>query len=602
MDQLTNMPNLIKKILFILLFIPFWAVSQVSGLDSLKQALDNQPRKDSIRVATLVQIASAMTYTDPKEALPYAEEAINISTDMDWGKGKALALRQKGNLYYVMGDDLAALDIYQKAHHLALSLNDNALEASLLSNIGNIFADLKQYDRALENYEAYLTSARTLGNVPDEIKALSNIAIIYNDTERYEEGVAYLERALKLSKQEENDLFVAAITNNLALAYKKLKDYPKALLHYREAAELARKIGNKYIEASALNSIGTVNIILKNYDLAGINGQKALALSQEIEAVEWQADSWKVLSEVYEHEGEMAEALHAYKEHVRLQDSVLSEEKKSELTRKEMQFQMERQQAVAEEEIKRQQLVKNGYMVGAILLALLSLLGYLFYKRRRDSKEKRKIAEFNAKVAETELKALRSQMNPHFIFNSLNSISDFISRNDTQQADEYLVKFSRLTRAILENSEKKWITLEEDLELMELYVQLEAIRLENHLEYSITVDEDIEPDNTLVPPMILQPFIENSIWHGIALKGNTGKIDILVKKKGDMLLCVVEDNGVGRAAASMDMKETSSLGVKITTNRIEIINHIKNTEGSIDLIDKKEGLRVEINLPMELQF
>ncbi|WP_108424069.1 tetratricopeptide repeat protein [Flagellimonas amoyensis] len=596
------MPDSFKKIFLVLLLFPLWGISQQSVLDSLQQELASHSAKDSVRVSLLIKTAGEMTYSNPKEAFPLVDEAIAISSETDWIKGESYALRQKGNLHYVMGDDLAALDVYQKAQHLAQSIGDRSLEASLLSNIGNIFADLKQYDRALENYEAYLTSAQTLGNVPDEIKALSNIAIIYNDTKKYEEGVANLEKALKLSKQEENDLFVAAITNNLALAYKKLEDYPKALLYYQEAADLAHQIGNKYIEASALNSIGMVNIILKNYDLAALNGRKALDLSQEIEAVEWQADSWKVLSEVYEHEGEMAEALHAYKEHVRLQDSVLSEEKKSELTRKEMQFKMERQQAKAEEEIKRQHLVKNGYLAGAILLALISIASYFLYKRRRDALEKRKVVEFNAKVAETELKALRSQMNPHFIFNSLNSISDFISRNDIKQADEYLVKFSKLTRAILENSEKKWITLEEDLELMELYMQLEAIRLENHLEYSITVDEDIEPDNTLVPPMILQPFIENSIWHGIAPKGNTGKIDIQIKKKGDMLLCVVEDNGIGRATASMDTKEKSSLGVKITTNRIEIINHIKNTEGSIDLIDKKEGLRVEINLPLELQF
>ncbi|MCB0372521.1 MAG: tetratricopeptide repeat protein [Muricauda sp.] len=596
------MPDSIKNIFFALLFFPLWGTSQQNLLDSLQQELANHVTKDSIRAGLLIKIAGEMTYSNPKDAFPFVEEAIAISTTTDWSKGESYALRQQGNLHYVMGDDLAALDAYQKAQHLAQTIGDKALETSLLSNIGNIFADLKQYDRALENYEAYLNSARALGNIPDEIKALSNMAIIYNDTERFEDGVKYLERALKLSKQEKNDLFIAAITNNLALAYKKLGQYPKALMHYQEAADLAHEIGNKYIEASALNSIGTVNIILKNYELAAINGQRALDLSQEIEAVEWQADSWKVMSEVYEHEGKMAEALSAYKEHVRLQDSVLSEEKKSELTRKEMQFKMERQQAEAEEEIRRQQLVKNGYLAGAILLALISIAGYFLYKRRRDALEKKRVAEFNAKVAETELKALRSQMNPHFIFNSLNSISDFISKNDVKQADEYLVKFAKLTRAILENSEKKWITLEEDLELMELYMQIESIRMANKFQYHINIDETIEPDNTLVPPLILQPFIENSIWHGIAPKKGEGEIHINIKKEGDMILCTVDDNGIGRSETKKLGGKKSSLGVKITSNRIEIINHLKNTKGSVNLVDQKEGVRVEIRLPLELQF
>ena len=298
----------------------------------------------------------------------------------------------------------------------------------------------------------------------------------------------------------------------------------------------------------------------------------------------------------------MAEALDAYKEHVQLRDSVLNEEKRSELTRKEMQFQMERQQAVAQEEIKRQELVKNGYLLGAILLALISILGYFLYKRRRDALEKRKVAEFNAKVAETELKALRSQMNPHFIFNSLNSISDFISKKDIQQADDYLIKFSKLTRSILENSEKKWITLEEDLELMKLYMQIEALRLENKLDYHISIDKSIELDNTLVPPLILQPFIENSIWHGIAPKQGNGQIDLLIKKDGNMLKYIVEDNGVGRLSTNTYVKKKGSFGMKIASNRIDIINHLKNTNGSINLLDKTEGLRVEIRLPLELQF
>ncbi|BDW93073.1 hypothetical protein MACH07_19050 [Flagellimonas marinaquae] len=562
----------------------------------------NHTLQDTVRASLLIRTVSEMTYSDPNEAFPLIDESISISRNEKWTKGEALGLRQKGNLYYVLGDNLNALDAYQKAVLLSKKISDKPLESSLLSNIGNIHADLKEYNRALENYRAYLNTARELGSRPDEIKALSNIAIVYNDSENFEEGISYLEKALELAKLENNDLFVAAITNNLALAQKKAGAHEKALVNYQKAADLAQQIGNKYIEASALNSIGEINALLHNFSVAETNADRALSISKEIGAVEWQADSWKVLSSAFENKGKLAEALYAYKEYITLRDSVLSEEKKSELTRKEMQFKMERQQAIAQEEIKRERLVKNGYLIGTLVLLIISALGYVFYKRRRDALEKKKTAEFNAKVAETELKALRSQMNPHFIFNSLNSISDFIARKDIKQADDYLVKFSKLTRSILENSEKKWIPLEEDLELMELYIQLEALRLEEKLTYTITIDESIETDNTLIPPFILQPFIENSIWHGIAPKNGLGQIDLSIKKAEDMLVCSVDDNGVGRLKNHGQTHKNNSFGLKITKNRIDIINHLKNTKGSLKLFDKNEGVRVEIRLPYEAQF
>lgn len=603
-NQPLNMrPTILNNLCFCLLFLLVFNVrSQEKTLDSLQVELQNHTLQDTGRASLLIRTVSEMTYSDPNEAFPLIDESISISRNEKWTKGEALGLRQKGNLYYVLGDNLNALDAYQKAVLLSKKISDKPLESSLLSNIGNIHADLKEYDRALENYRAYLNTARELGSRPDEIKALSNIAIVYNDSENFEEGISYLEKALELAKLENNDLFVAAITNNLALAQKKAGAHEKALVNYQKAADLAQQIGNKYIEASALNSIGEINALLQNFSVAETNADRALSISKEIGAVEWQADSWKVLSSAFENKGKLAEALYAYKEYITLRDSVLSEEKKSELTRKEMQFKMERQQAIAQEEIKRERLVKNGYLIGTLVLLIISALGYVFYKRRRDALEKKKTAEFNAKVAETELKALRSQMNPHFIFNSLNSISDFIARKDIKQADDYLVKFSKLTRSILENSEKKWIPLEEDLELMELYIQLEALRLEEKLTYTITIDESIETDNTLIPPFILQPFIENSIWHGIAPKNGLGQIDLSIKKVEDMLVCSVDDNGVGRLKNHGQTHKNNSFGLKITRNRIDIINHLKNTKGSLKLFDKNEGVRVEIRLPYEAQF
>ncbi|WP_158259119.1 tetratricopeptide repeat-containing sensor histidine kinase [Flagellimonas meridianipacifica] len=568
----------------------------------MKNELIENTTRDTLRIKTLISTSAELTYTHPKSGLSYADEALVISQETNWKKGEALALRQKGNLYYVQADNLRALDHFQKALRLSVDLGDDELSSTLNSNIGHIHADLKEYDKALERYNAFLTFAEESNNIPNQIRGLSNIAIVYNDLENYEEGLPYLEKALKLAEQEDNDFFQAAIINNLALGYKGLKEYQKSLEYYHEAKGIAESIGNKYILTSALNSIGKVNILLGDYDAAEKAGKEALSLSQETGTIEWQADSWEVLSKVYEHQKNSVDALDAYKKHISYRDSVLNEEKKAELARKEMQFEMEKQQTAAAQEIEHQQLVKNGYLTGAILLAILGIAGYFFYKRRRDEIEKKKISDFKAKVAETELKALRSQMNPHFIFNSLNSISDLITKNDTENANEYLIKFSKLTRSILENSEKKWISVQEDQELMELYMQIESLRLKNKLSYTFQVDDDIVVEDTLIPPLILQPFIENSIWHGLAKKPEGGHINITMKKGDGLIHCVVEDNGVGRSKTLPIQDGKSSMGVKITRNRLEIINTLEETKGKIDLLDIEGGFRVEMMIPFELQF
>ena len=192
-------------------------------------------------------------------------------------------------------------------------------------------------------------------------------------------------------------------------------------------------------------------------------------------------------------------------------------------------------------------------------------------------------------------------MNPHFIFNSLNSIGDYILKNDTQSANDYLSKFAKLMRMTLENSEKKEILLSEDITLLKTYMDIERKRFNNKFNYTIDIEFSLDPDDILVPPMILQPFIENSIIHGLALK-DEGHIIISFKEKNSMLICSVDDNGIGREKSSSSSTHKKSLGMAITKSRIEIINKIKNTEGDIKIIDKTKGTKIEVSLPMQLAY
>jgi len=243
---------------------------------------------------------------------------------------------------------------------------------------------------------------------------------------------------------------------------------------------------------------------------------------------------------------------------------------------------------------------------GIVLLG--TVVYFILYKRKRDAVALQKEAEFNTGVAETEMKALRSQMNPHFIFNSLNSIGDYMAKNNVQEADRYLGKFAKLMRMILENSGQKDVPLADDLKALEMYMQLEALRMNNKFTYEIKVDDDIDKDITLIPPLILQPFAENSIWHGIAQKEGTGKFLIHIKKENEGVInCIVEDDGIGRKKSAAvkttaPRQDKTSLGMKITQARIDILNKIKNTKAAIQLCDLEQGMRVEIRLPLSTSF
>lgn len=243
---------------------------------------------------------------------------------------------------------------------------------------------------------------------------------------------------------------------------------------------------------------------------------------------------------------------------------------------------------------------------------------YWFYRRRleevrKEESYKRELAELKQKeaeykllVAETETAILRLQMNPHFIFNSMNSINSYILKRDIGTAGEYLGRFSRLMRMILNLAAKKYITVYEEQELLDLYIQTEAMRFEDKFSYEIRIADDLDPDDVLIPTMILQPFVENAIWHGLSSKAGGGKILVEFKIENDSLLCAVEDNGIGRQAAADSQKgkkhESKALG--ITRKRLELLQKETGHEAHYRIIDLVEpdgspaGTRVELVIPL----
>ena len=605
-----------KLSLLILLIVQvFVCIGQETvSADSLLQKVRQHPARDSNRVTALLKLADAMVYTDPAAAMRYADEAMDISEKSGWAKGIALSHRQRGNIYYVFSDLPAAMDCYIKGLKEARPLNIRELDASLLNNLANIYSDMKQYDKALDYYRQFLDVSRELGSGKNETIALVNMGTVYTELNEQKKALECSWQALGICRKEGITYFIPIILNNLGITYSHGGDKDSALAYFRQSIELADKYSNYDAKASSLNEMGKIFLARGDYDNTGKYALESLQIGRQIHSAEWQANAWESLYKVYEKQHRYDKALDAYQQFVLFRDSVSNEEKRSVMTRKEMAFDFERketatkaehdkQQALALVEIHRQQLIKKGILAGVVILLLAGLSSFALYKRRRDAEERRKEADLKAKVSDTEMKVLRLQMNPHFIFNSLNSVSDYISKHETTTANYFLSKFAKMMRQVLENSEKKEITLTEDLQVVETYIQLESLRLRNEVNYEICIDPGIDPDVTLVPPLIIQPFVENSIWHGLSGKTCPGKISIRIIREDGMIHYIVEDDGIGRKEAGKRAAGgRQSMGLRITLDRIDIINQTRRVKAGVEIFDLSEGTRVEVRLPLELNY
>jgi len=248
------------------------------------------------------------------------------------------------------------------------------------------------------------------------------------------------------------------------------------------------------------------------------------------------------------------------------------------------------------------------------IITLLTLLGLIHigfrYKLKRELKRQELKHSVTRKMAELEMKSLRSQMNPHFIFNSLQSIQNFLFENNNSLANEYLLKFSKLMRLILENSQYEVVTLKSDLMALEFYIQLENLRMPISFNYSFKIDDDIDIEDVSIPPLLLQPFVENAIWHGLHPKKSQGNILISCSIDKNLLIFTIEDDGVGRSYIQDRERipglKKESLGLKITEERIKILSQNSQTPARVDFEDlfdedhNPTGTRVHIAIPFEV--
>lgn len=590
------------------------------------------------------------------------DKAFKIFVHKNNQKGVGDIIYNKGLIYFEKSDYNLSNECNIQAYDIFKKLNDSLSMAKALRRLGVGNMYLTKYSEALSNYleASKIYEAVAVTDKYGYAGNNSNIAILYKRLGNIIQAVVYENKALKVFKEINNQKGIANSLSNLANIYDDLGQSLHAISLYNEAFKIMESIGDESGMASSLSNIGIAYTTLLDYEEAlkylnqtkiiysklnnynnlsivykyiGLcyfnspkqnqlikareNFEKSLEYAQKAGSINLQVSALEYIVLMHEKHGDYKRAYELKNQWVSLRDIYNSNEKKEEIVRIEAQHEYEKKEAVlrmehdkekaiSESQIQHQKFITKTSIIGGSCFILVSIIGFILYRKKQQSIAKAKEAEFKTKVANTELKVLRSQINPHFIFNALNSINKFISNNKASLASIYLLKFSKLMRKTLEYLQKEDITLKEDTQLLKTYLEIENKRFEKQFNFNIEIDDKIDENNVLVPPMIIQPFVENSIWHGISkLEDRTGDIFVQVKKEDNNIIYSVDDNGVGRTSSkssSAFKKDSESLGIKITKSRIDIINKRKKTNASLNIIDKDIGTRVEVILPINLAY
>jgi tetratricopeptide (TPR) repeat protein len=591
----------------------------------------------------------------------YFVQAAAMYEQLQDSKGIALCSRGRARVLQLRGFYLPAISYDIKARKLFQSLGDPEEEARSFNDIGVCYYLQGDYPQAINQYLSSLKLYQQTKNVRGQIMTEGNIVRVYHKTKAYEKAKVLIEKNFPVyeSLGDSNGLAQAymqmGINNDLRLKgdsalrwYEKSKNifekkgnlsgtaqsltnmaivlsdsgrYSEAFEQYKTALQLFKKLN---YESNILSvQFNMAELYLAAPDSFYVNQHIPLSnrmslakdlyqdnISRASDGGDMEAEqlAWAGLSGLYKAQGDYRQAYFARVQSDSLKEKILNEGNIAEIAQQVAKFEYEKQEAVLmtkqEAALARKQFEKNVVLGGSGLALMAGLFSFLVYRRKRNAVARQKEAELQFEVTNMEMKALRAQMNPHFMFNSLNAIGDFMSRNETNIANEYLVSFASLMRLVLENSEKKSVCLTDDLKALDLYMKLESLRTNHKFSYSIQVDPTLDPDNTFVPPLLLQPFVENSIWHGIAHKQGEGQIQVKIEKDGQMIRCVVEDDGVGRARSEAmkpraDAPARKSLGMQITAARIELLNKTRNAAAGMMFSDLAAGTRVEMRLPLE---
>lgn len=524
-----------------------------------------------------------------------------------------------GTVSYTVGKiDQAAENWFQSLKYFDY-LYDQHGRSEALTNVANLQIDNKEFDKAESNLNEVLNIQRDLKDSIGMTKTYNAFGFMYRKSGNDSLALVNYQKSLQLKIQLNSIVSTAISRNNIAYVYRDNEDYQSAMIEYERAYFIYDSIDYTPGRITLLNNMASCEFDAGNLYKAKKHADLSLELLTPFDLIEDKMYVAQTNYNIYKALGKNGMALKFHEDFILYKDSLQNKDHYKELINQELTYnfekkelEQEKQRAIedleyqneinlAQEKSSNLILLSVIISIGALILIILSVF---IYRQLQLVKSQKTVIEKQNK--EIEMKALRSQMNPHFLFNSLNSIKHFIVKNESEVAAKYLTKFAKLIRLVLENSKHNLISLSEELDSLRYYLELESIRFEGKFQFIIEGETDI--DFIQVPPLILQPFVENSIWHGIMNKQDgQGLIKINVCQAENGIQVEIEDNGIGRDAAAKfsatNSSKKKSMGIDITHKRLETLNKIIGINSKIEVIDlydnnkNSRGTRVILTLP-----
>ena len=536
-----------------------------------------------------------------------------------------------GYTYSANGEYENAFEYFSRALQIGKKLSSNAGPVDFsteelvnygLMNMADMYVAAGDYESALNfiregmQFDAKLNASNKWG-------LEEQLANLFLGSGQYDSAFYYLEPIIRKSPAP---IFLwPSFADAFLLAGKQ----DSALYYYNRAIDsLKGRVFAGATEAGLMRCyIGKAKILntQKKFGESLSYAKKSLTLEQYRSIKLAGLNTYKLISTLFYQLGKNDSAYIYLNKYMHLKDSLVTRQfiwrlnnykKEADEAKKEARIGfLNRDNKIKEQQLKQEASFKKFLLVGLLLLFIASvfIVRTLLLKRKNDKlknlqlknelklqqmeNEKRQ-TEFQKKTTELEMQALRAQMNPHFIFNSLSSINRFILKNEPDTASDYLTRFSRLIRMVLMNSQKSLITLEDELDMLTIYLDMERLRFKNTFDYHIIFTNRVDAGSIYIPPLLLQPFCENAIWHGLkhlsdpqSGRDEHGKLDIILSMEDKVLNCSITDNGIGRQKAaeirSKSAEEKKSMGLKITTERLALLNQQKENLTSFEIVDLK---------------
>ncbi len=618
-------------------------------IDSL-QKLISKSANDSNKVDQLNTIGGfRIKSRDYNNGLDDLLEAQSLSKNINYKKGLGNAYHLTGVLLMNKHSYSDVMDYYNKALQIKMELGDKKGIADVTSNMGIVYCDLGEYSKSIEKYFEALKIREEIKDIHGTGISLISIANIYFLQGNYKTALDYYQKALKLNGIEAYKFFISEVTTNIGMAYLQLKDNEKALSYFNRAIKISEEIGDKQGIAINVSNLAEIYIVNRDYPKALENLNKALVLFEEMSDKRYIAEINSSLGNIYDSINQPGKAFDCYNKQLALakeinsklniknayqglsrisektknyaaaydyyklfkamEDSIQSESVKKSVAELETKYNTQKKEAElnqlkADQKIKDTQNQKrNQLILGSIaILIALAVVFILLYNRRQLQKKN----ALERKNFELERNALANQMNPHFIFNSLGSISGFVAENEKEKAIEYLGVFSKLIRYNLEQSREQLVSVDQEARMLKVYLHLQQLRFDNKFNYTVEVGDNVD-GTVALPPMFVQPFVENAILHGVIPKEGKGNVFVSFDlNEKEELVCRIADDGIGIAESkkrkSIFDKKKKSLAMTITEERKEIINSKNDEKIRINVHEnngESSGTTVELVFPLE---